>query len=211
MLLAWGRFPVSKAIIPDGQEHFLTPSAHRDTHLFGGLGVVAFSLLLYSLLLQGVVSLPQRFPADHGILPTHREFAVATVADENGLRLAADGFMAGASWAVPSPGGEVEWEFVDTGPWTLNGQRVGVYGDLETSVRLAHPVVFTVCGRPAVFGSDDRDEFRLTGLRVVVLDQDGELHHILPLGADGGLPHREWFHRKGNEVSKCGSSPTGVE
>ena len=38
VLLAWGRFPVSKAIIPDGQEHFLTPSAHRDTHLFGGLG-----------------------------------------------------------------------------------------------------------------------------------------------------------------------------
>ena len=39
VLLAWGRFPVSKAIIPDAQEHFLTPSAHRDTHLFGGLGV----------------------------------------------------------------------------------------------------------------------------------------------------------------------------
>ena len=39
VLLAWGRFPVSKAIIPDGQEHFLTPSAHRDTHLFGGLGL----------------------------------------------------------------------------------------------------------------------------------------------------------------------------
>ena len=38
VLLAWGRFPVSKAIIPDAQEHFLTPSAHRDTHLFGGLG-----------------------------------------------------------------------------------------------------------------------------------------------------------------------------
>ena len=40
MLLAWGRFPVSKAIIPDAQEHFLTPSAHRDTHLFGGLGLI---------------------------------------------------------------------------------------------------------------------------------------------------------------------------
>ena len=39
VLLAWGRFPVSKAIIPDGQEHFLTPSAHRDTHIFGGLGL----------------------------------------------------------------------------------------------------------------------------------------------------------------------------
>ena len=39
VLLAWGRFPVSKAIIPDAQEHFLTPSAHRDTHLFGGLGL----------------------------------------------------------------------------------------------------------------------------------------------------------------------------
>ena len=39
VLLAWGRFGVTKAIIPDGQEHFLTPSAHRDTHLFGGLGL----------------------------------------------------------------------------------------------------------------------------------------------------------------------------
>ena len=39
VLLAWGRFGVTKAIIPDGPEHFLSPSAHRDTHLFGGLGV----------------------------------------------------------------------------------------------------------------------------------------------------------------------------
>ena len=39
VLLVSGRFAVSKAIIPDGQEHFLTPSAHRDTHIFGGLGL----------------------------------------------------------------------------------------------------------------------------------------------------------------------------
>ena len=38
VLLAWGRFCVTKAIIPDGPEHFFTPSAHRDTHLSGGLG-----------------------------------------------------------------------------------------------------------------------------------------------------------------------------
>ena len=36
-----GWFPVSKTIIPEAQEHFLTPSARRDTHLFGGLGVRA--------------------------------------------------------------------------------------------------------------------------------------------------------------------------
>ena len=39
VLLAWGRFGVTKAIIPDGQEHFLTPSARPYTRLFGGLGV----------------------------------------------------------------------------------------------------------------------------------------------------------------------------
>ena len=32
-------FSVPKTIIPDAQEHFLTPSARRNTHLFGGLGV----------------------------------------------------------------------------------------------------------------------------------------------------------------------------
>ena len=37
MLLVWGSVCVSKTIIPDAQEHFLTPSAHRDTYLFGGL------------------------------------------------------------------------------------------------------------------------------------------------------------------------------
>ena len=42
MLLVSGRFPVSQTIIPEAQEHFLTPSAHRDTHIFGGLG---FSLV----------------------------------------------------------------------------------------------------------------------------------------------------------------------
>ena len=31
-------FPLSKSIIPDAQEHFLTPSARRHTHLFVGLG-----------------------------------------------------------------------------------------------------------------------------------------------------------------------------
>ena len=32
-------FCVSKTIIPEAQEHFLTLSARRDTHLFGGLGL----------------------------------------------------------------------------------------------------------------------------------------------------------------------------
>ena len=40
VLLASGRFAVSKTIIPEAQEHFLTPSAHRDTHIFGGLGLI---------------------------------------------------------------------------------------------------------------------------------------------------------------------------
>ena len=39
MLLVSGRFAVSQTIIPEAQEHFLTPSAHRDTHIFGGLGL----------------------------------------------------------------------------------------------------------------------------------------------------------------------------
>ena len=41
VLLLWGRFAVSQTIIPEAQEHFLTPSAHRDTHIFGGLGLRA--------------------------------------------------------------------------------------------------------------------------------------------------------------------------
>ena len=39
LLLVWGRFCVWETIIPDAQEHFLTPSARRDTHLIGGLGL----------------------------------------------------------------------------------------------------------------------------------------------------------------------------
>ena len=39
MLPVSGWFPVPKTIIPEAQEHFLTPSAHRDSHLFGGLGL----------------------------------------------------------------------------------------------------------------------------------------------------------------------------
>ena len=42
MLLVSGRFAVSQTIIPEAQEHFLTPSAHRDTHIFGGLGLRDF-------------------------------------------------------------------------------------------------------------------------------------------------------------------------
>ena len=41
VLLVWGCFSVSKTIIPDAQEHFLTSSTRRDTHLFGGLGVTS--------------------------------------------------------------------------------------------------------------------------------------------------------------------------
>ena len=37
VLLVSGRFGVSKTIIPEAQEHFLTPPARRDTHPFGGL------------------------------------------------------------------------------------------------------------------------------------------------------------------------------
>ena len=39
MFLVSGRFCDSKTIIPEAQEHFLTPSARRDTHPFGGLGL----------------------------------------------------------------------------------------------------------------------------------------------------------------------------
>ena len=39
VLLVSGRFCVSKTIIPEAPEHFLTSSARRDTHLFGGLGL----------------------------------------------------------------------------------------------------------------------------------------------------------------------------
>jgi hypothetical protein len=39
VLLVWGCFSVSKTIIPDAQEHFLTHSTRRDTHLFGGFGL----------------------------------------------------------------------------------------------------------------------------------------------------------------------------
>ena len=39
VLLVWGCFSVSKTIIPEAPEHFLTSSARRDTHLFGGLGL----------------------------------------------------------------------------------------------------------------------------------------------------------------------------
>ena len=43
VLLVWGRFGVSKTIIPEAQEHFLTPSTRRDTYLFGGLGVSLYA------------------------------------------------------------------------------------------------------------------------------------------------------------------------
>ena len=39
VLLVSGRFPLSKTIIPDAKEHFLTSSPRRDSHLFGGLGL----------------------------------------------------------------------------------------------------------------------------------------------------------------------------
>ena len=40
VLLVSGWFSISKTIIPDAQEHFLTHSTRRDTHLFGGFGLM---------------------------------------------------------------------------------------------------------------------------------------------------------------------------
>ena len=42
VLLVWGCFSVSKTIIPDAQEHFLTSSARCDIYLFGGLGLTGW-------------------------------------------------------------------------------------------------------------------------------------------------------------------------
>ena len=39
VLLVSGWLAVSQTIIPDAQEHFLTASTRRHTHLFGGLGL----------------------------------------------------------------------------------------------------------------------------------------------------------------------------
>ena len=48
VVLFWGRFAVSQTIIPEAQEHFLTPSAHRDTHPFGGSGFKINNALIYA-------------------------------------------------------------------------------------------------------------------------------------------------------------------
>ena len=48
MLLVWGRFGVSKTIIPEAWEHFLTPSTRPSTHLFGGLGFKPGSACFYA-------------------------------------------------------------------------------------------------------------------------------------------------------------------
>ena len=48
-----GRFCLSKTIIPEAQEHFLTPLARRDTHPFGGLGLSRSSRLNYPRLHGG--------------------------------------------------------------------------------------------------------------------------------------------------------------
>ena len=41
VFLVWGRFCVAETVIPEAQEHFLTPSVRRDTHLFGGFGLTS--------------------------------------------------------------------------------------------------------------------------------------------------------------------------
>ena len=45
VLLVWGCFSVSKTIIPDAQEHFLTHSTRHHTYLVGGLGLRRQSVL----------------------------------------------------------------------------------------------------------------------------------------------------------------------
>ena len=40
MLLVSGWFAVSQTIIPEAQDHFLTPTARRHSYLFGGLGLI---------------------------------------------------------------------------------------------------------------------------------------------------------------------------
>ena len=48
VLLVSGWFSISKTIIPDAQEHFLTHSTRRDTHLFGGFGLTLNATTLQS-------------------------------------------------------------------------------------------------------------------------------------------------------------------
>ena len=47
VLLVSGWFCLSKTIIPDAQEHFLTPSPRGNTHLFGGLGFTVKSAIFH--------------------------------------------------------------------------------------------------------------------------------------------------------------------
>ena len=80
MLLVSGRFTVSQTIIPEAQEHFLTPSAHRDTHIFGGLG--------FGHGLNGVATLPNddTVSVTAGYLPAGYEWRdrAATLAGPTG-------------------------------------------------------------------------------------------------------------------------------
>ena len=59
VLLVWGRFGVTKTIIPAAQEHFLAPSARCDTHLFGGLGL-KHSIKASGGIIQAIILKPAR-------------------------------------------------------------------------------------------------------------------------------------------------------
>ena len=121
MLLVSGWFCVFKTIIPDAQEHFLTPSARRNTHLFGGLGlkrldddgeVIGFLIHEMSSLKEPSpleFELASETPADDVANVTVREVADRLGVSECRVRkLARDGRLrgaikAGAEWLIQTP------------------------------------------------------------------------------------------------------------
>ena len=75
--------------MPEAQEHFLTPSARRDTHPFGGLGLKETRDLEESFIAAGGLRerLIRRLTNAHNNLDAAREDLVAYYDDEDVQRL----------------------------------------------------------------------------------------------------------------------------
>ena len=150
---------------------------------------IAIVLTVAVLLVTGLVPFPQRdfFDADPPFASVS-EFPSGDETDHAVMMKLAAAFLESPKWSGEAASVE-GWSLADIAALTPRGERIGVYADVrfQRELPVSGPLLFIRCGQNEIW---DRSggEFKISGLRIWLLDGESRPYNVLPLNQHAELP-----------------------
>ena len=150
---------------------------------------MAIVLTATVLLVTGLVPFPQRDSFDEDPpFSSVSEFPSTDETDKTAMMKLAAAFLESPKWRGKAASVE-GWSLADIAALTHRGERIGVYADVRfrRELSVSVPLQFIRCGQNEIW---DRPggEFKISGLRIWLLDGESRPYNVLPLNQYAELP-----------------------